>query len=143
MSIYDKYTSYRWYATFWESIIWNWRFRNENAQNDMNDTNNVDIVNEFIEKVSNLLHPQVNIVQLWVLNIIENTVGYITKYLIGKEKFDSLKRLLVRIRRRLLNETWVTLLVLIVLCIDVYIFVAYLIVSVIDSMHLFAVLWKQ
>jgi hypothetical protein len=109
----------------------------------MNETNNVDIMDEFIERVSNLLHPQVNIVQLRVLNIIENTVGYITKYLIGKEKFDSLKRLLVRIRRRLLNETWIALSVLIVLCIDVYIFIAYLIVSVIDSTHLFAVLWKQ
>lgn len=63
---------------------------------------------------------------LRVPKVIESIISNMTKYLINKENFDSLKVLLVRIRRRLPNETWAGLPDLILLCMDVYIFVAYL-----------------
>lgn len=117
--------------------------KDERFQNDMNGTSNEDIMDEFIDKVSNLLHLRVNIMHLRVPKVIESIISYMTKHLINKENFDSLKGLLVRIRRRLPNETWTDLPALILFCIDVYIFVAYLTVSVIENRHLFVDLWKK
>lgn len=117
--------------------------KDEKFQNDMNGASNEDIIDEFIDKVSNLLHLQVNIVHLRFPKVIESIIGYMTKHLINKKNFDRLKGLLVRIRRRLPNETWADLPALILFCIDVYIFVVYLTVSVIENRHLFVVLWKK